>query len=260
MTWSNAGGFRWRAMKPSASSDCSKGANTATMSSTTASLIARFRYSSGISAQTLRVCREESRFPPIGAWPEGMLLRSLLWRSMQARRLEHTPPVDRGQHHVEGYALVVDRERHIDTRGSERPELSIKLRLAGDLLALDGQDDIAGLELGARRRPLCGDADHHQLVLDLGREHPEPGPRRLVDTTEFAQIVDHRLEQIDRHDHVDVFGLALALALELQRTDADQFAAVRDQRGAAPIGMRRIGEDRLVQQILPVTGVLLDRK
>src|SRR6202521_680251 len=117
-------------MKPSASSDCSKGGNTATMSSTTASLIA------------------------------------LAPRSMQPRRLEQPPPVGRGQHHVEGDALVVDRERHIDTRGSERPELSIKLRLAGDLLALDGQDDIAGLDLGTRRRPLCGDADHHHLVLD----------------------------------------------------------------------------------------------
>src|SRR6266851_6738807 len=251
MTWSNAGGFRWRAMKPSASSDCSKGGNTATMSSTTASLIARFRYSSRISGQTRSAfVARENRFPPIGSWPEGTLFRIVFWRSMQPRRLEQPRPVGRGQHHVEGDALVVDRQRHVDTGRAERPELSIKLRLAGDLLALDGQDDIAGLELGARRRPLCGDADHHQLVLDLGREHPEPGPRRLVDTTEFAQIVDHRLEQIDRHDHVDVFGLALALALELQRTDADQFAAVRDRRGAAPIGMRRIGEDRLVQQIL----------
>src|SRR5229473_4195250 len=119
MTSSNAGGFRWRAMKPSASSDCSKGGNTATMSSTTASLIARLRYSIRISGQTHRVCPEENRLPPIGSWPEGMLLRILLRRSMQPRRLEQPPPVGRGQHHVEGDALVVDRERHIDTRGSE---------------------------------------------------------------------------------------------------------------------------------------------
>src|ERR1700682_1335098 len=156
MTWSNAGGVRWRAMKAGASSDCSKGGNTATMSSTTASLIA------------------------------------LAPRSMQPRRLEQPRPVDRGQHHVEGDALVVDRERHVDTGRAERPELSIKVRLAGDLFALDGEDDITGLELGARRRPLCGDADHHQLVLDFGRVHAEPGPRRLVDTTGFAQIVYQR--------------------------------------------------------------------
>jgi len=54
-----------------------------------------------------------------------------------------------------------------------------------------------------------------------------------------------------------MLGLAVALAFELERADADQLAAVRDQPGTAPIGMRGIGEDRLVQQILPVTGELL---
>ena len=41
MTRPKSGGLRWRAMKESASSDCSNGGSTATMSSTTASLIAR---------------------------------------------------------------------------------------------------------------------------------------------------------------------------------------------------------------------------
>ena len=54
-----------------------------------------------------------------------------------------------------------------------------------------------------------------------------------------------------------MLALALALAFELQRADADQLAAVRDQSGAAPIGMRGMGEDRLVQQILPVAGEFL---
>ena len=40
ITEPKSGGLRWRAMKPSASSDCSSGGSTATMSSTTASLIA----------------------------------------------------------------------------------------------------------------------------------------------------------------------------------------------------------------------------
>src|SRR6478752_1225699 len=64
MTAPKSGGFRWRAMKPRASRDCSKGGSTATMSSTTASLIAR--------------C-------------------SLL---MQPRPLEQLGAVDRGQRHV----------------------------------------------------------------------------------------------------------------------------------------------------------------
>src|SRR5260370_1609629 len=39
MTESKSGGLRWRAMNASASSDCSNGGSTATMSSTTASLM-----------------------------------------------------------------------------------------------------------------------------------------------------------------------------------------------------------------------------
>src|ERR1700722_16319328 len=54
-----------------------------------------------------------------------------------------------------------------------------------------------------------------------------------------------------------MLGLALAFALELQRADADQFTAARDQPGAAPIGMRGIGEERLVEQILPMAGEFL---
>src|SRR6202790_2700925 len=223
ITWPNCGGLRWRAMKASASSDCSKGGSTATMSSTTASLIAR---------------------QPFLA-------------SMQPRSLEQPRTVGRGQHHVEGDAVMVHGERHVDAGRPERPEFPVEGGLARDLFALHGQDHVAGLEFGARRWPFCGDADPHHAVVDLGRKHPEPRPRRLVDAAEFAQIVEHRLEQVDRHDHVDMLGLALALALELQRADADQFAAGRDQSGAAPIGMRGIGEDRLIQEIFPVTGKLL---
>src|ERR1700687_5830507 len=224
ITESKSGGFRWRAMKPSASSDCSKAGSTATMSSTTASLIAR--------------CPSAS---------------------MQPRPLEQSRTLGGGQHHIEGDALVVDGERHVDARGSVRPEFSVEGGLTCDIFALHGQDDVAGLEFCARRGPLPGDADHHDLIVDLGRVHTEPGPRRLVDAAELSQVVEHRLEQIDRHDHVDVLGLALALAFELQRADADQLAAVRDQPGAAPVRVRGIGKDRFVQQILPVTGELLLR-
>jgi len=54
-----------------------------------------------------------------------------------------------------------------------------------------------------------------------------------------------------------MLAFAFTLALELKRADADQLAAIRDQSGAAPIRMGRIGEDRLIKQIFPVTGELL---
>src|SRR6202171_2763029 len=109
MTLSKSGGLRWRAMKPSASSDCSNGGSTATMSSTTASLIARSR-----------------------------------WRSMQPRPLEQLGAIGRGQHHIEGDAFMVHRERHVDAGSSERPEFSVDGGLAWDPFALHGQDDGAG--------------------------------------------------------------------------------------------------------------------
>src|SRR6476660_1898798 len=103
MTESKSGGLRWRAMKPSASSDCSKGGSTATMSSTTASLIARS-----------------------------------FGRLMQPRPLEQLGAIGRGQHHVEGDAFVIDGERHVDAGRSERPELPIEGALTGELFAVHG--------------------------------------------------------------------------------------------------------------------------
>ena len=67
------------------------------------------------------------------------------------------------------------------------------------------------------------------------------------------------MEQIDRHHHVEMLVLALARALDLQRADADQFALRRRSAGAAPVGMRRIGEDRLVEHVFPIAGELLLR-
>ena len=45
--------------------------------------------------------------------------------------------------------------------------------------------------------------------------------------------------------------------LELQRADAEQVAVRPDQRGAAPVGMRRRGEDRLVEHVFPIAGEFL---
>src|SRR6185369_5234166 len=126
-------------MKLSVSSDCSSGGSTATMSSTTTSLI-------------------------------GCTLLSMAACLMQSWRLQQSGAIDRAQHHVEGDALMVDRERHVDAGGAERPELSVEAGLAGDLVAADREDNVVGLEFGARGRSLAGDADHHDAVVDFGGE------------------------------------------------------------------------------------------
>src|SRR5215475_1845455 len=94
--------------------------------------------------------------------------------------------VGRGQHHIEGNAFVVDGEWYIDARRPERPELAVERALARHPFALDGKDDIAGLQFGARRWPVAGNADHNDTVVDLGRIHAKPGARRPVDTAELA--------------------------------------------------------------------------
>src|SRR5579863_5373246 len=109
--------------------------------------------------------------------------------------------------------------------------------MTGDFFAVDSENHVAGLELGARGRSFRGNPDDDDALVDFGRIHPKPGARRLVDAAEFSQVVEYRFQEIDRHDHVDMLRLALALALKLERADADQFAATRNQSGAAPIGM-----------------------
>src|SRR5690606_10611746 len=64
--------------------------------------------------------------------------------------------------------------------------------------------------------------------------------------------------------HVEMLAGAAALAtggaLDLQRADADEIAARRNQPGAAPVRMRGEGEDRVVDQIFPVAGEFLSRR
>jgi hypothetical protein len=53
--------------------------------------------------------------------------------------------------------------------------------------------------------------------------------------------------------------LAFARALKLKRTDTDQLALTRNQRRAAPVWMRGIGEYGLVENILPLAREFLFR-
>src|SRR4051812_9193323 len=68
--------------------------------------------------------------------------------SMQPRSLEESRAVGRFDLDVEGVALAVKRERHIDAGGAKRPELSVELPLVQDLLAIDGENHVAGPEFG----------------------------------------------------------------------------------------------------------------
>jgi hypothetical protein len=99
-------------------------------------------------------------------------------------------------------------------------------------------------------------ARDRELPLDLGGIHAEPGARRPVDAPVLEQIVQDRLQQVDRNHHVALHLLAAPLLLHEQRADAEQPPFGADERGAAPIRMRRRREDRLVEHVLPVAGEL----
>ena len=70
-----------------------------------------------------------------------------------------------------------------------------------------------------------------------------------------AQLSDQRRQQIDRHDHVDVTRhILVAGAFDVQRADSDEPAVSGEKPGAAPERMRGGGENRLVEEILPIAG------
>src|SRR5947208_15658190 len=132
--------------------------------------------------------------------------------SMKPRRLQQLGAIGRAQYHVEGDALMVNREGHVDAGGAERPELAVETGLAGDLVAADRKDDVACLQFGTRCRSLAGDADHHDAIVYFGAVNAEPRPRRLVDAAAFPDVVGHRLQAVARPDHADMLSLALAPA------------------------------------------------
>src|SRR5262249_17147582 len=129
---------------------------------------------------------------------------------MQSRTFEEFRAVGRVHPHVEGDAVPVERERHFHAGTSERPNLAIQTGERGYPIAADRNDDIARLDLGACSRSFGRDADDHYLVFDLGRIKTEPRPHRSIDAAELAEIVEDWIQQVDRHDHVEMLVFAFA--------------------------------------------------
>ena len=92
------------------------------------------------------------------------------------------------------------------------------------------------------------------FVLD---EETEPRPCRPVGAAVALHVLQDRFEQVDRHDHVRPRLLpARRDGVHEERADAEQPAVAPDERGAAPVRMRRGGEQGFVQHVFPVAGEL----
>src|SRR5262245_52494591 len=125
-------------------------------------------------------------------------------RSMQLRRLEEAIAVAGLDAGLDGLAVAIDRYRDFDAGGTERPHLAIQSGKLAHLRARDRQQYVAGAQIRLLCGAVLGQPDDHQLILDRGGVEAEPGPRRLVRPPQREQVVEDRLQQIDRHDHVEV--------------------------------------------------------
>src|ERR1043166_7124585 len=122
--------------------------------------------------------------------------------SMQTGRLEEFAAVGGFHPHLEGAAVAIDRERHVDAGMAERPHPAEQTGEVVHLRAGDREHDVAGAQIGAFGRPTAGEPGDHDPVLDLGGVEAEPRTRRPVDPARGEQIVQNRLEQGDRADPV----------------------------------------------------------
>src|SRR5689334_7121265 len=73
--------------------------------------------------------------------------------SVQARRLEEAVAVGGDHVLLEGAALAIDRERHLDAGGTARPDAAIESRQIAHLASADREHDVAGVVPGLLRRP-----------------------------------------------------------------------------------------------------------
>ena len=79
----------------------------------------------------------------------------------------------------------------------------------------------------------------------------------IVNVTSSVTLAPMPLAAVYTGSKMAIEGFTASLAFELERADADQFAAARDQAGAAPVGMGGMGEDRFIEQVFPIAGELL---
>src|SRR6266508_3611510 len=89
------------------------------------------------------------------------------------------------------------------------------------------------------------------MSFDFRRVNTEPGACRPPRPAELHHVLEDRLEQVDRYDHVALHGAAARFFLNHQRAYPEQLSLPADQGCAAPMGVRRGGEERFYE-VLPL--------
>src|ERR1700722_8104188 len=109
---------------------------------------------------------------------------------MNARTLEEAIALARLHANVDGVAVAVDRDRHVNAGLSLRPNAAEEACQIANLLAGDGEPDSSHADIGLFGRSFVSQTDDDKPVLDLGRVQPEPWPRLGVAPAEFQEIVE----------------------------------------------------------------------
>ena len=113
---------------------------------------------------------------------------------------------------------------------------------------------------GALGRAAGREAGDDQPLARFGGVHAEPRSRRALHAPGLHHVIEDRPQEIDRHEHVALDRARVDLLLNEKRADRGELAVGADQRRAAPLRVRRRGEERLVEHVLPVAGELALRE
>src|ERR1700687_1437963 len=154
--------------------------------------------------------------------------------------------------YVHARAVANEHQRSLGAGRPQAPDCAKKWRQLRYPLTADFEHDIAGLHSRALGGPTAGESADHESLLDLRNVHARPRAHQSCAASLTDQVVDDGVKQVDRHEHVAVNGVLVDLLLHQQRSYADQPAVVAHQRGPAPFGVSRPGEQRFVEHILPV--------
>ena len=79
---------------------------------------------------------------------------------------------------LEGLAVAVDQQRHLDAGLAERPDAPEEAGEIADLGAGDAEHDVAGAQVRLLRRAAAGEPQDGDVAADLGGIDAEPGARR----------------------------------------------------------------------------------
>src|SRR5437867_11563223 len=184
---------------------------------------------------------------------------SRLVKSVQGGLLEKILAVGRGHANARYGTLAHQGHRDFDPRGAGAPDFPEEIGKPADPSARDLDHDVAHLYTGALSGSAAREPRNHDMPFHFRRIKAEPGAGGPPRSAELHQVLEDRLEQVDRYDHVALHGAPAQFLLNHQGADPEEPPANADERCAAPMGMRRGGEERFIQYILPVAGKLSPR-